>query len=146
MQSQGRARAVDLPSANRAPTAVDPPNPSRAPRAQTFKKLIGEGSIGRVHLGRWQETDVAIKVLTSLGNIAVGMASASPTPRAGGAPGAARNEAGDSYADDALATKRTLEREARAPRRPHPYPSRSACVNLAATCAYRTSGKCRCLR
>ena len=90
MQSQGRARAVDLPSANRAPTAVDPPNPSRAPRAQTFKKLIGEGSIGRVHLGRWQETDVAIKVLTSLGNIAVGMASASPTPRAGGAPGAAR--------------------------------------------------------
>jgi len=81
---------VDLPSANRAPTAVDPPNPSRAPRAQTFKKLIGEGSIGRVHLGRWQETDVAIKVLTSLGNIAVGMASASPTPRAGGAPGAAR--------------------------------------------------------
>lgn len=30
--------------------------------AQTFKKLIGEGAIGRVHLGRWQETDVAIKV------------------------------------------------------------------------------------
>lgn len=25
--------------------------------------MIGEGSIGRVHLGRWQETDVAIKVL-----------------------------------------------------------------------------------
>ena len=30
---------------------------------QTFRKVIGEGSIGRVHLGRWQETDVAIKVL-----------------------------------------------------------------------------------
>ncbi|DBA69721.1 TPA: hypothetical protein ACH3X2_012649 [Trebouxia sp. C0005] len=29
----------------------------------TFRKVIGEGSIGRVHLGRWQETDVAIKVL-----------------------------------------------------------------------------------
>lgn len=29
---------------------------------QTLKKKIGEGSIGRVHLGRWQETDVAIKV------------------------------------------------------------------------------------
>lgn len=34
---------------------------------QTFKKLIGEGAIGRVHLGRWQETDVAIKV--DCGNI-----------------------------------------------------------------------------
>ena len=29
-----------------------------------FKKLIGEGAIGRVHLGRWRETDVAIKVRT----------------------------------------------------------------------------------
>jgi len=112
----------------------------------SVKKLIGEGSIGRVHLGRWQETDVAIKVLTSLSNIAVGMASASPTPRASGAPGAARNEAGDSYADDALATKRTLEREARAPLHPYPHRSRFACVNLAATCACRASGKCRCLR
>ena len=81
-------------------------------RAQTFKKLIGEGSIGRVHLGRWQETDVAIKVLTSLNNIAVGMATGSPTPRASGA--SARNDVGDSYDDDVLATKRTLEREARA--------------------------------
>lgn len=31
--------------------------------AQTLKKQIGEGSLGRVHLGRWQETDVAIKVI-----------------------------------------------------------------------------------
>ncbi|KAK9845513.1 hypothetical protein WJX81_008391 [Elliptochloris bilobata] len=74
----------------------------------TFKKLIGEGSIGRVHLGRWQETDVAIKVLTSLSNIAVSMANGSPTPRAAAA---ARTDLGDSYGDDAQATKRTLERE-----------------------------------
>lgn len=82
-------------------------------RAQTFKKQIGEGSIGRVHLGRWQETDVAIKVLTSLSNIAVGMATGSPALRGAG-PSAARTDDGDSYADDALATKRTLEREVRA--------------------------------
>lgn len=31
---------------------------------QSFRKVIGEGSIGRVHLGRWQETDVAIKLLS----------------------------------------------------------------------------------
>ena len=84
--------------------------PMRCP-AQTFKKIIGEGSIGRVHLGRWQETDVAIKVLTSLSNIAVGMASASPTPRTGAA--SAKTDRGDAYGGDALATKRTLEREAR---------------------------------
>ena len=83
-------------------------------RAQTFKKMIGQGSIGRVHLGRWQETDVAIKVLTSLSNIAVGMATASPTPRPGGGA-SAKTDRGDAYGDDAQATKRTLEREARPP-------------------------------
>lgn len=29
---------------------------------QALKKQIGEGSIGKVHLGKWRETDVAVKV------------------------------------------------------------------------------------
>ncbi|KAL0047223.1 hypothetical protein WJX82_010034 [Trebouxia sp. C0006] len=37
----------------------------------TFRKVIGEGSIGRVHLGRWQETDVAIKVLGHIPSSAI---------------------------------------------------------------------------
>jgi hypothetical protein len=38
-------------------------------RAQFLKRPIGEGSLGSVHLGRWQETDVAVKLLVSLQDI-----------------------------------------------------------------------------
>eukprot|EP00884_Botryococcus_braunii_P018261 jgi/Botrbrau1/5118/Bobra.0128s0026.1 len=34
-----------------------------------LKRPIGEGSLGSVHLGRWQETDVAVKLLISLQDI-----------------------------------------------------------------------------
>lgn len=34
------------------------------------KRKIGDGSIGQVYLGRWQQTDVAIKVLTEMQNLA----------------------------------------------------------------------------
>lgn len=30
-----------------------------------FSRVIGEGSFGKVYLGKWQETTVAIKILTS---------------------------------------------------------------------------------
>ena len=32
-----------------------------------FSRVIGEGSFGRVFLGKWQETTVAIKILLSSG-------------------------------------------------------------------------------
>lgn len=32
----------------------------------TLIRKIGEGAFGKVYLGRWQETEVAIKMLTSL--------------------------------------------------------------------------------
>ncbi len=32
-----------------------------------FSRVIGEGSFGKVYLGKWQETTVAIKILTSPG-------------------------------------------------------------------------------
>lgn len=123
-------------------------------RAQTFKKMIGEGSIGRVHLGRWQETDVAIKVLTSLSNIAVGMASASPTPRAGG-DASAKTDRGVAYGDDAQATKRTLEREARPPvpwtrlnfadtAVPEPCLPYTLLLHAKACRSYRVTMECKC--
>ncbi|KAK9807281.1 hypothetical protein WJX73_007482 [Symbiochloris irregularis] len=45
-----------------------------------FVRLIGEGSIGRVHHGRWQETDVAIKTLNSLQHIQASMSAAEHAP------------------------------------------------------------------
>ncbi|KFM25179.1 putative serine/threonine-protein kinase drkA [Auxenochlorella protothecoides] len=39
-------------------------------------RVIGEGAFGKVYLGRWQETDVAIKVLTSLQAFGIGAAGA----------------------------------------------------------------------
>lgn len=33
-------------------------------RVQVFVREVGKGSIGRVHLGHWRETSVAIKSLT----------------------------------------------------------------------------------
>lgn len=34
-----------------------------------IKRKIGDGSIGQVYLGKWQETDVAVKVLTEMQNL-----------------------------------------------------------------------------
>ena len=42
-----------------------------------LKKQIGEGSIGKVHLGKWRETDVAVKILNSLSSIGVAEAEES---------------------------------------------------------------------
>jgi hypothetical protein len=39
--------------------------------------------VGTVHLGRWQETDVAIKVLASLRDICVATDSVEPAPFGG---------------------------------------------------------------
>ena len=44
---------------------------------QVLKKQIGEGSIGKVHLGKWRETDVAVKILNSLSSIGVAEAEES---------------------------------------------------------------------
>ena len=48
---------------------------------QVLKKQIGEGSIGKVHLGKWRETDVAVKILNSLSSI--GVAESPEAMRAG---------------------------------------------------------------
>ena len=32
-----------------------------------FSRVIGEGSFGRVYLGKWRETTVAIKILNAQG-------------------------------------------------------------------------------
>ena len=84
---------------------------------QTFRKVIGEGSIGRVHLGRWQETDVAIKVLGHIPSSAT-LPVAAPMQSTGQM--SAINE-GDSEEDEGTdeefldsthdSTIRTLERE-----------------------------------
>lgn len=67
---------------------------------QEFARLVGQGSIGRVYFGCWQETQVAIKVI---GN--------NPIPESAFAP--AKDISPDSpvpqIADRALL--RTLERE-----------------------------------
>lgn len=55
-----------------------------------------------MHLGRWQETDVAIKSLSSLTHIAITTDITS---------GSTRSSSEDSKAPDVDATMRTLERE-----------------------------------
>ncbi|KAL6772398.1 hypothetical protein ACKKBG_A30080 [Auxenochlorella protothecoides x Auxenochlorella symbiontica] len=45
-------------------------------RDLVLSRVIGEGAFGKVYLGRWQETDVAIKVLTSLQAFGIGAAGA----------------------------------------------------------------------
>ena len=37
----------------------------------TQTRVIGEGAFGKVYLGKWHETDVAIKALTSLGALGI---------------------------------------------------------------------------
>lgn len=86
---------------------------------QTFKKMIGEGSIGRVHLGKWQETDVAIKVLGSLNAVGLAMpgqpvqpalhASVVTAERADSAD--SDGSLANSYAAEQSMSLRTLERE-----------------------------------
>ena len=82
---------------------------------QTFRKVIGEGSIGRVHLGRWQETDVAIKVL---GHVPPQTTMPTPAPMQSTGHMSAIAEADseepdvEGLADSSMAaTIRTLERE-----------------------------------
>lgn len=57
----------------------------------TTTRVIGEGAFGKVYLGRWHETDVAIKVLSSLS--ALGLAS------------------GEASSSENLEAIKTLERE-----------------------------------
>ena len=77
---------------------------------QVLKKQIGEGSIGKVHLGKWRETDVAVKILTSLSSIGVAEAEESylsmDAAQAGGS-----GESRDSQASDKQNPLATLERE-----------------------------------
>lgn len=85
---------------------------------QTFRKVIGEGSIGRVHLGQWQETDVAIKVLGKVKSQS-SMPTAAPLQAATGQMSAIDESASseDDISDEALLnedmalTVKTLERE-----------------------------------
>lgn len=58
-------------------------------------KVIGEGAFGKVYLGKWHETDVAIKALTSLGALGI-------------AAGKVASYATEADVKDAL---KTLERE-----------------------------------
>ena len=88
---------------------------------QTFKKQIGAGSIGRVHLGRWHETDVAIKVLNSLE--VLGVASFQPRDAEeeeeddeGGEPGQLpKSPSTYPSSSEDQTNLRTLEREVRLP-------------------------------
>ena len=92
-----------------------------APRlvVQTFKKMIGEGSIGRVHLGKWQETDVAIKVLGSLNAVGLAMPGqpVQPALRPSGVTAEHKNSndsevsGANSYAAEQSMSLKTLERE-----------------------------------
>ena len=82
---------------------------------QSFRKVIGEGSIGRVHLGRWQETDVAIKVLSIGGAM---QAVPSGQGQTAGMDDMTDTDLDDEGSDSELlmndelaATVRTLERE-----------------------------------
>ena len=78
--------------------------------AQVLKKQIGEGSIGKVHLGKWRETDVAVKILNSLSSIGVAEAEQSETSMdaAKGSPGSESHESPEAMRAGPLAT---LERE-----------------------------------
>ena len=88
---------------------------------QTFRKPIGEGSIGRVHLGRWQETDVAIKML---GHVSpqISMPTAASMQSSGNLLALEAGSSGDTSDDDELLdtsmalTIKTLEREVRCTR------------------------------
>lgn len=96
---------------------------------QSFRKVIGEGSIGRVHLGRWQETDVAIKLLSIGGAL-------QPVPSGQGQ--VASFEEDDTELDDEgsdqdlvndelAVTVRTLEREV------SPHTTHQPYINLTST-------------
>ena len=93
--------------------------PMFQPMMQTFKKMIGEGSIGRVHLGKWQETDVAIKVLGSLNAVGLAMPGqpappalhASVVPAEPASSGDSNESGANSYAAEQSLSLRTLERE-----------------------------------
>ncbi|KAK9862943.1 hypothetical protein WJX84_012116 [Apatococcus fuscideae] len=85
----------------------------------TFKKMIGEGSIGRVHLGKWQETDVAIKVLGSLNAVGLAMPGqpVQPALRASVVTAEQKDSndsdasGANSYAAEQSMSLKTLERE-----------------------------------
>ncbi|BDA45524.1 probable serine/threonine-protein kinase CTR1 at C-terminar half [Coccomyxa sp. Obi] len=97
---QGSLKSSSLSAVNFSPNWIIPYH------ELTLKKKIGEGSIGRVHLGRWQETDVAIKVLNSLSSI--GVAAADPSD-----PGFSQQQqvARQSAIADDSSRLQTLERE-----------------------------------
>lgn len=86
---------------------------------QTFRKPIGEGSIGKVHLGRWQETDVAIKVLGHVSpQASMGMPQAAPLHSTGHMAALEGDSGGDTSEEEELPsdnsmtmTIKTLERE-----------------------------------
>lgn len=97
---------------------------------QTFRKVIGEGSIGRVHLGRWQETDVAIKVL---GHVPPQNTMPTPAPMQSTGHMSAIAEAESEEPDveglvdsNMAATVRTLEREVS---RPGPTKQNTMCTS-----------------
>ena len=82
--------------------------------------MIGEGSIGRVHLGKWQETDVAIKVLGSLNAVGLampGMPGPLPPQRSSSNAADVRTSedstasGANSYAAEQSLSLKTLERE-----------------------------------
>ena len=79
---------------------------------QVLKKQIGEGSIGKVHLGKWRETDVAVKILNSLSSIGVAEAEESQVSM-----GAAKESMGSGSHESREAERAgplaTLEREVR---------------------------------
>lgn len=85
---------------------------------QQFVRLIGEGSIGRVHHGRWQETDVAIKTLNSLQHMQATTSAAEHEPDdeailedAAGDTDVLPIAAGSGFRTDQAAVLRSLERE-----------------------------------
>jgi len=95
----------DVPSVSSQPFVPRPTTPAGALKFSddasrwqieysdlTLTRVIGEGAFGKVYLGRWHETDVAIKMLSSL--TALGLPSA--------------GEVGPNAAGEAI---KTLERE-----------------------------------
>ena len=87
--------------------------PLTASAAQQFLRLVGEGSIGRVHHGRWQETDVAIKTLNSLQHIRTLTAEQGPERGMRRSSEEMPPIAQGSFLDDQQAVLRSLEREVR---------------------------------
>ena len=74
-----------------------------------LKKQIGEGSIGKVHLGKWRETDVAVKILNSLSSIGVAEAEESEVSMDAGQ--SAGSESHESQLPELQNPLATLERE-----------------------------------